>query len=256
MTDSAMQLLPELRRHARMLLGRQDAADDAVAAALKEQFDQRSARDADELRKALLGALYRVLARRGHIDIGPVDSRELQPRRSVDVRLRSLSFAQRAALLLISVERLSLESAASILDVGLSEALDLADQAQEAIERDLETTVLIIEDEWALARDLEQIIVDLGHRVSAVAANERDAIDLASRHQPGLLLADINLADGGSGLDAVRAIGAAKPTPTVFVTEFPERLLQASQPRLTYIITKPFSPMMIKATVNQALFFS
>ena len=41
----------------------------------------------------------------------------------------------------------------------------------------------------------------------------------------------------------------------IFITSFPERLLTGERPEPTFLITKPYDPNAIKATVSQALFF-
>jgi DNA-binding LytR/AlgR family response regulator len=68
-------------------------------------------------------------------------------------------------------------------------------------------------------------------------------------------LADIQLADGSSGIDAVRDILADVSAPVIFITAFPERLLTGERPEPAFLITKPFDPATVKATIGQALFF-
>lgn len=76
------------------------------------------------------------------------------------------------------------------------------------------------------------------------------------RTKPELVLADIQLADGSSGIDAVNRILATKNLPVIFITAFPERLLTGERTEPTFLITKPFLPDMVKALVSQALFFN
>ena len=68
------------------------------------------------------------------------------------------------------------------------------------------TDVVIIEDEPLIALDLEQLVTDLGHRVVKIARTAEQAVEAVQRLRPGLVLADIHLADGSSGLDAVNEI--------------------------------------------------
>ena len=72
---------------------------------------------------------------------------------------------------------------------------------------------------------------------------------------PGLVLADIQLADGSSGLDAVNEILTEIEVPVIFITAFPERLLTGEKPEPAFLITKPFRPEAVKAAISQALFF-
>jgi len=73
--------------------------------------------------------------------------------------------------------------------------------------------------------------------------------------RPGLVLADVQLADGSSGIDAVSDILGEFDVPVIFITAFPERLLTGERPEPTYLISKPFQPENVKAAISQALFF-
>ena len=72
---------------------------------------------------------------------------------------------------------------------------------------------------------------------------------------PRMILADIQLADGSSGIDAVNDILSTHSIPVIFITAFPERLLTGERPEPTFLVTKPFNPDMVKALISQALFF-
>lgn len=76
---------------------------------------------------------------------------------------------------------------------------------------------------------------------------------MARAEEPELVLADINLADGSSGIDAVKDILAEQSVPVIFITAYPERLLTGERPEPTYLITKPFEPETVIATIGQAL---
>ena len=103
--------------------------------------------------------------------------------------------------------------------------------------------------------DIEALVRELGHTVIDVAATHNEAIDSVARKRPGLVLADIQLADGSSGIDAVKDILAKFDVPVIFITAFPERLLTGERPEPTFLITKPFQPETVKAAIGQALFF-
>jgi CheY-like chemotaxis protein len=103
--------------------------------------------------------------------------------------------------------------------------------------------------------DLKEVVEKLGHRVTGSARTHREAVAACTAHRPGLILADIQLADGSSGLNAVNEILTAFDVPVIFITAFPERLLTGERPEPTFLITKPFDPGMVKAVVSQALFF-
>ena len=95
----------------------------------------------------------------------------------------------------------------------------------------------------------------IGHEVCGVEITASGAVNAAERERPDLVLADIHLADGSSGIDAVKQILASFDVPVIFITAFPDRLLTGERPEPTFLITKPYSQDMVRAAVSQALFF-
>jgi len=81
------------------------------------------------------------------------------------------------------------------------------------------------------------------------------AASTRSERPPGLILADIQLADGSSGLDAVNELLKVFEVPVVFITAYPERFLTGERPEPAFLISKPFQPAMVSAVASQALFF-
>lgn len=133
--------------------------------------------------------------------------------------------------------------------------VSLLDQASEEISRSMATSIMIIEDEPLIAMDIEETIGSLGHKVVGVARTHKEAVNLFNSARPSMILADIQLADGSSGIDAVNEILGATSVPVIFITAFPERLLTGERPEPAFLVTKPFVPEMVKALVSQALFF-
>jgi CheY-like chemotaxis protein len=156
-------------------------------------------------------------------------------------------------LLLTSLEGFSIKDAADILKLSSAEAGDLLRKAWDHVNRQLATTVLVIEDEPIIALDIAGIVRDLGHMVVGVAASQTEAVAMARAKRPGLVLADIHLGEGGSGLSAVNEILKSIDVPVIFVTAYPERLLTGERPEPAYLVTKPFEPDTLKATIFQAL---
>ena len=76
-----------------------------------------------------------------------------------------------------------------------------------------------------IASDRKSLILELGHRVIGIARTRAEALKLAASTRPGLILADIQLADGSNGIDAVDEIHLTCTAPAVFITAYPERLL-------------------------------
>ena len=115
--------------------------------------------------------------------------------------------------------------------------------------------MVIIEDEPFIALDLQTLVEEQGHRVIAVARTHREAVEAVNKERPGLILADIQLADGSSGLEAVNEILGSFSVPVIFITAYPERFLTGAPPEPAFLITKPFGVDSLKAVISQALFF-
>lgn len=170
-------------------------------------------------------------------------------------RLIRIPTKARQALLLTAVEGFPVRDAALILGVSAEDIDRLTVEAQRSIEDGLRTRVLIIEDEPVVALDIEAIVADSGHEVAGVARTRQEAVDLFRAGDVQLVLADIQLADGSSGIDAVNDILEDSDVPVIFITAYPERLLTGERPEPAYLITKPFMPETVAATIGQVLFF-
>ncbi len=254
MTHALAPLLPYLRRYARALTGSQSSGDAYVRAALTALLEGEEVLDTDvPPRVALYRLFHRIWSTSSiHYDLQTADT---HANMSPEARLLALSASRRAALLLTAVESFNLEEAGEILDETPEEVERAIVEAQRAIETELVSRVLIIEDEPIIALDLENLVTELGHEVVGTAATRKQAIEQALASKPGLILADINLGEGGSGIDAVSEILGSFDIPVIFVTAYPEKLLTGERPEPTYLIAKPFLPETVQATVGQALFF-
>jgi DNA-directed RNA polymerase specialized sigma24 family protein/CheY-like chemotaxis protein len=246
--------LPYLRRFARALAGSQQAGDRYVAATLEVLIEDPSLFDSELEPRIALYQTFLGLWNSLDINLKPEIATELTPT-ALDRRLESITPLPRQAFLLCSVEGFSLEEAAIILGISPDEVESLIDEAGREIAAQVATDVLIIEDEPMIAMDLEAIVQGLGHNVTAVARTHKEALSAVQNSRPGLVLADIQLADGSSGLDAVNEMLGAFEVPVVFITAYPDRLLTGERPEPAFLITKPYHPDTVKAIVSQALFF-
>jgi CheY-like chemotaxis protein len=169
--------------------------------------------------------------------------------------LQAIAPRQRQVFLLTAVEGFSAEEAAYILDTDDASIAELLNEAARQIAEQMATSVLIIEDEPLVAMDLEGIVSSLGHRVVGTARTHAEAVRAVEQHRPGLVLADIQLADGSSGLQAVNEMLRSKDLRVIFITAFPERLLTGARPEPVFLIAKPFRVDAVKAIISQVLFF-
>jgi CheY-like chemotaxis protein len=174
---------------------------------------------------------------------------------AADRMLDVMSPLSRVAFLLRGLEGFSIDEIASMLQCEPADVDALLTRAGQEIAERIATGILIIEDEPIIAMDLEALVLDLGHRVTHVARTRTEAVAAIEADKPGLVLADINLADGSSGLDAVNEIVRELSLPVIFITAYPERLLTGERPEPTFLITKPFQAETVKAIISQALFF-
>jgi len=244
--------LPLLRRYARALTGNQASGDAYVGAMLEALLQDGSLLDERHGPRAGLFKLFTQIWNSVSLNDNPdVATLALPPER----RLSNITPLPRQAFLLLSLEGFSEEEVAFILNIDIAETRALTDAAGREMAAEIATDVLIIEDETFIAMDLESLVKNLGHNVIGVARTHADAVALAKNKKPGLILADIQLADGSSGLDAVDDILAIDSVPVIFITAYPERLLTGDRPEPTYLITKPFQEDTVRAAISQALFF-
>jgi len=246
--------LPYLRRYARAVTGSQQSGDAYVAATLETLIADVSSFPQTSSDRVSLYKVFAAVFGSVRMDLPPSDSPFAWERRA-SANLAALPSSERQAFLLTSVEGFTPEETAQILDVAVEDVDLLLAEAARNISRQIATDILIIEDEPLIAMDIEHIVTELGHRVSGVARTHKEAVELFTRTRPRMILADIQLADGSSGIDAVNDILKSEPMPAIFITAFPERLLTGERPEPAFLITKPFNPDMVRALISQALFF-
>jgi CheY-like chemotaxis protein len=254
-SEAVSSQIPYLRRFARALTGTQAGGDAYVLETLEAIVaDPSEVLKCSSPRTALYRLFLKVWAAvplNIHSDQAPFAGDEAGARRS----LEAISLRPRIAFLLSALEGFSTAEVAEALDCAAEDAASLIDAAGREIADQMRTDILIIEDEPFIALDLQSLVEEQGHRVVDVARTHREAIEAARRHRPGLILADIQLADGSSGLEAVNDILGSVSVPVIFITAYPERYLTGTPPEPAFLITKPFSIDNLKAIISQALFF-
>lgn len=246
--------LPFLRRYSRAVSGSQHSGDALVAAMLEAIIADTSIFPTASSDRIALYKLFAGLFTSVSIGV-PHEKAPTAWEQRAAANLGALAPLPRQAFLLIAVEGFSHEQAAEILDNSEDEFAALLTEASNEISRQVATDILIIEDEPLIAMDIEQMVESLGHRVVGTARTHTEATALFKSSRPRMILADIQLADGSSGIDAVNEILSSASVPVIFITAFPERLLTGERPEPAFLVTKPFNPDMVKALISQALFF-
>jgi DNA-directed RNA polymerase specialized sigma24 family protein len=251
-SQAVLQQLPFLRRYARALTGSQASGDAYVAATLESLIASPQVLESSSSSRV---ALYRLFTKIWSSVAVNGKSEASEPVLPPEQHLTQITPRPRQAFLLVALEGFSEEDAAEILDCDLATLRGLVEESGRELASEIATDVLIIEDEPFIAMDIEALVESLGHNVIGIARTHAEALALAKKKRPGLILADIQLADGSSGLDAVNELLGTLEVPVIFITAFPERFLTGRRPEPAFLIAKPFQLAVVSAVISQALFF-
>lgn len=257
LADQLMAELPFLRRYSRALTGSQDSGDRYALATLETIVADPGVLAEDPTPKLGLFRTFHGIWSTSGAPVGKAsDISDLLELRA-QWRLGHLEPNTREALLLYTIEGFSFEGVAHIMGIEPPEAEALLGRALSDMGEMVSGDVLIIEDEGVIAMDLKSIVTEMGHRVTNIARTRDDAIAKGTAQVPDLILADIQLADKSSGIDAVNALlKTLGDRPVIFITAFPERLLTGERPEPAFLITKPYTENQVRTAVSQAMFFA
>jgi len=253
-SETVARELPYLRRYARALTGSQASGDSYAVAVLEAVLaDPATVGGAADARVALFHIFHTIWASSGT----PVADADSRLSAAAQAHMARLTPNSREALLLHTIEGFGMEAIAAILDCDRDEAAALVDRALAEMQDSVAGRILVIEDEAIIAMDISAIVEGMGHGVTGVARTHASAVALAARERPDLILADIQLADNSSGIEAVNEILAQfDAIPVIFITAFPERLLTGERPEPAFLINKPYSEEQVRSAVSQAMFFA
>ena len=246
--------LPYLRRYARALTGSQTTGDRYAAATLQALIEDLSVlQSVDDAKVGLFNAFHKVWISAG----APVGDPDTPHSAVAQTHMARLTPNTREALLLSVIEGFAPYEVAIIMEIDADEVAELISIAVNEMEQSIAGRVMIIEDEAIIALDIASIVKEMGHKVTGIAATRTEAAALAFRHRPDLILADIQLADKSSGIEAVNDIlKRIGDVPVIFITAFPERLLTGERPEPAFLINKPYSEEQVRSAVSQAMFFA
>lgn len=254
LTQAIAAELPFLRRYARALTGSQSSGDAYSAATLEAILEDRSVFESGLSPKV---ALFRVFHKIWASSAAQIEDAPEGLESKAQKHLANLTSGTREALLLRSIERFDVGEIAQIMGNDSTEVSKLLEIAHNEMSQSVAGRVLIIEDEAIIAMDIESIVAEMGHTVLGTARTRSAAVEMAKTQKPDLVLADIQLADNSSGIDAVNDILGSHPeTPVIFITAFPERLLTGERPEPAFLISKPYAEDQVRSAVSQAMFFS
>ncbi|MDQ2067815.1 response regulator [Xinfangfangia sp. CPCC 101601] len=246
--------LPYLRRYARALTGNQSSGDSYAVAVLESVLaDPNLVANHPDSRLALFAIMHSIWNSSG----APTGEADNGVSGRAQSHLAALTHNSREALLLKTIEGFDTDQIAAIMGIDGDEANHLVEIALREMEASVRGSVLVIEDEAIIAMDIADIVETMGHRVTGNARTHAEAVSMAATDRPDLILADIQLADNSSGVEAVNEILAQfGALPVIFITAFPERLLTGERPEPAFLINKPYTEEQIRSAVSQAMFFA
>ncbi|MFQ5804287.1 MAG: ANTAR domain-containing response regulator [Candidatus Methylomirabilales bacterium] len=114
--------------------------------------------------------------------------------------------------------------------------------------------VLVVEDEGLVAAGLKGQLEDIGHQVLGLATDAEEAVGLASKLQPDLIIMDIRI-PGADGIETARAILAQEAVPIVFLTAYPDEdfVRRAGDAGAMAYLLKPVNESTLRSTIEVAL---
>lgn len=250
-SDSMVRVLPYLRRYTRALTGTQERGDRYVRQFLEVVLaDPELVSGGGDPKLETFRAFHQVCE---GLEPAAEPSAEMGADDELERQIAALPALDRQILLLVSLEGFSVANAAEILGLTADDAREKLLQARLDLQKDAGARVLVIEDEAVIAMDIVVTVRSAGHTVVGVADTEAKAVALSEEFRPDLILADVQLKDGDSGIEAVEKIMRISEVPVIFVTGFPEAFLTGDKVEPTFLLTKPFDPEALTATIGQAL---
>ena len=119
---------------------------------------------------------------------------------------------------------------------------------------DPRTRVVIAEDEALIRMDLAEMLVDEGYDVVGQATDGQQAVELAERERPDLVILDVNM-PVLDGIAAAERIAAQRIAPVVMLTAFSQRDLveRARDAGAMAYLVKPFSQSDLAPAIEMAV---
>lgn len=114
----------------------------------------------------------------------------------------------------------------------------------------LKLRVLLIEDEAIVAMNIEDMLVELGFEIAAIAGRVPEAMNLAERDDVDLAILDRNL--DGESTDGVARLLSARGVPFIFATGYGEAGRAGEFPAAPWV-QKPFQKQHLAAAIARAV---
>lgn len=235
-----------LRRYAYCLLADRQASDHLVERALEKLVDASEEAQGNTICRL---DLYRKVN-----DL--LNTRWLDGRShhrvdtSLHSRLCSLPLHKRQIVALSSIIGFPVGDVAAIMNLPEPVIVRAHIDALRSIEG-VSASVLIIEDEALIARELSRIVQSVGFRVAGMAKDKQEALRIAGAAQPRIILADYQLRNGETGVDVVRCIREQMQADVIYITAHPETAIATRDAEADTVIQKPFHPRAVERALER-----
>ncbi|MBB5574942.1 MULTISPECIES: response regulator [Rhizobium] len=116
-------------------------------------------------------------------------------------------------------------------------------------------TILIVEDDFFIAMDVEATLIAAGYSLAGIAASAEEAIHLAVSSRPALVIMDIRLAGKRDGVDAALELFRDHGIRCIFATAHADHeIIQRADPACPLAwLQKPYSMTSLVGAVQKAL---
>ncbi len=117
-------------------------------------------------------------------------------------------------------------------------------------------SILVVEDENIVAKDVVNRLKNLGYTVTGAVASGEDAVRAVNLRHPDLVMMDIMLKGNMDGIEAARRIFETLDIPVVYLTAYADEktLLRAKVTEAFGYLLKPFEERELHITIEMALF--
>ena len=115
--------------------------------------------------------------------------------------------------------------------------------------------ILLVEDDFLVSMEMEIGLEEAGYRVAGIAATAEEAVELAARHRPALVVMDIRLASERDGVDAALEIYRTLSIRSIFASAHGDAQVRARAEAARPLgwVAKPYRVETLLKAVREAL---
>ncbi len=243
--DQIAEYLPSLRRYSHAVTGNTTTGDAQVAALIETLIRARPSALGD---LPLYLGLYRMLTLSAASFIDTASASQPGKFRQC---VQALALRQRQALLLTSVEGLTMSDVARVMDCTEDDVRALICTATQTMtQAKTDAEILIVGEHQSAADALRRMLDSFGHAISDVAHSLQDALAIAADRRPGLVVADLA---GQHAIQRLATFANSLEAPLIYISSTPLKTLADDLDNVLHV-GEPVEARDIKATIDRALF--